>query len=144
MVSLLSNLVPAAVAFGLCGVFVGEIGMTLSIVTGMSFGIVVDNTVHFLPKYLRARRESRLSPQNAIRYAFRTVGTAFVITTTTLVIGFLTLASSNFSLNGDMGLLTAVEISTALIAVFLLLPPLLQKIEGSSDEAPLDPARVAG
>ena len=134
MVSLIPNLVPATVGFGLWGIFVGEVGMTLSVVTGMSFGIVVDNTVHFLSKYLRARRENGLSPQDAIRYAFRTVGNALVITTTTLVIGFLTLATSSFSLNADMGLLTAVVIAVALVAVFLLLPPLLLKIEDSGDE----------
>ena len=109
--------------------------MTLSVVTGMSFGIVVDNTVHFLSKYLRARREQGLTPQDAIRYVFRTVGTALVITTSTLVIGFLTLATSSFSLNSDMGLLTAVVIGVALIAVFLLLPSLLLKIEGADDES---------
>jgi len=145
MVSLIPNLVPAAVGFGLWGIFVGEVGMTLSVVTGMSFGIVVDNTVHFLSKYLRARRENGFSPPDAIRYAFRTVGNALVITTTTLVIGFLTLATSSFSLNADMGLLTAVVIAVALIAVFLLLPPLLLKIEDSGDEAArdADPARVS-
>jgi predicted RND superfamily exporter protein len=133
MVSLIPNLVPAAVGFGLWGIFVGEVGMTLSVVTGMSFGIVVDNTVHFLSKYLRARREQRLTPEDSIRYAFRTVGTALVITTSTLVIGFLTLATSSFSLNSDMGLLTAVVIAVALVAVFLLLPSLLLKIERSGD-----------
>jgi predicted RND superfamily exporter protein len=143
LVSLIPNLVPAAVGFGLWGIFVGEVGMTLSVVTGMSFGIVVDNTVHFLSKYLRARRENGLSPQDAIRYAFRTVGNALVITTTTLVIGFLTLATSSFSLNADMGLLTAVVIAVALVAVFLLLPPLLLKIEDNSDQLTTD-ADLAG
>jgi uncharacterized protein len=129
LISLIPNLVPAAVGFGLWGIFVGEVGMTLSVVTGMSFGIVVDNTVHFLSKYLRARRENGMSAEDAIRYSFRTVGNALIITTSTLVIGFLALATSSFSLNADMGLLTAVVIAIALLAVFLLLPPLLLKIE---------------
>jgi predicted RND superfamily exporter protein len=129
LVSLIPNLVPAAVGFGIWGIFVGEVGMTLSVVTGMSFGIVVDNTVHFLSKYLRAKRENGLGSADAIRYAFHTVGNALVITTSTLVIGFLTLATSSFRLNADMGLLTAVVIAVALVAVFLLLPPLLLTIE---------------
>ena len=135
IISLIPNLLPAAVGFGLWGIFVGEVGMTLSVVTGMSFGIVVDNTVHFLSKYLRAKREKNLIPEDAVRYAFRTVGNALVITTSTLIIGFLALATSSFSLNADMGLLTAVVIAVALAAVFLLLPPLLLKIE-EKDSAP--------
>ena len=135
LLSLIPNLVPAAVGFGLWGIFVGEVGMTLSVVTGMSFGIVVDNTVHFLSKYLRAKRENGLTSEDAIRYAFRTVGNALAITTSTLVIGFLALATSSFSMNSDMGLLTAVVIVVALIAVFLLLPPLLLALEGEKPNA---------
>ncbi len=58
-----------------------------------------------------------------------------MITTSTLVIGFLTLATSSFSLNSDMGLLTAVVIAVALVAVFLLLPALLLRIEGADSRS---------
>ena len=129
LVSLLPNLAPAAVGFGIWGVFVGEIGLSLSIVAGMTFGIVIDDTVHFLSKYLRARRENGLNPEDAVRYAFRTVGRALVITTLTLVMGFSVLASSSFKMNSGMGLMTSVIITLALIMVFLMLPPLLMKIE---------------
>ncbi|MGD2073456.1 MAG: MMPL family transporter, partial [Gammaproteobacteria bacterium] len=61
LVSLLPNLAPAAMGFGLWGLIVGEVGLALSVVAGMTLGIVVDDTVHFLSKYLRARREQQLS-----------------------------------------------------------------------------------
>ncbi|MFP6782142.1 MAG: MMPL family transporter, partial [Gammaproteobacteria bacterium] len=127
LVSLLPNLAPAAVGFGLWGIFVGQVGISLSVVAGMTFGIVIDDTVHFLSKYLRARRESGLSSEDAVRYAFRTVGKALTVTTVTLVIGFSVLATSSFGMNSDMGLMTAVVITLALILVFLMLPPLLMK-----------------
>ena len=50
VISLLPNLTPALAAFGLWGITVGEVGIGLSIVTGMTLGIVVDDTVHFLSK----------------------------------------------------------------------------------------------
>lgn len=125
LISLLPNLAPAAVAFGIWGIFVGEIGLSLSIVAGMTFGIVVDDSVHFLSKYIRARRENNLAPPEAVRYAFSTVGRALVVTTLVLIIGFSVVATSNFSLNGDMGLMTTLIIAIALITVFLMLPPLL-------------------
>ena len=134
-VSLLPNLAPAAVGFGLWGIFVGQVGLSLSIVAGMTFGIVIDDTVHFLSKYLRARRESGLSSEDAVRYAFRTVGRALIVTTITLVIGFLALATSSFGMNSDMGLMTAVVITLALILVFLMLPPLLMKLEENTTHA---------
>jgi predicted RND superfamily exporter protein len=115
--------------FGLWGMLVGEVGLSLSIVASMSLGIVVDDTVHFLSKYLRARREMHLSPEDAVRYAFKTVGRALIITSVVLVAGFLVLSMSSFELNSGMGLLTAIVIIFALVADFLFLPPLLMKIE---------------
>lgn len=125
--SLVPNLTPIGMAFGLWGMMVGQIGLALSVVAGMTIGIVVDDTVHFLSKYVRAQRERGLNSQDAIRYAFDTVGAALVVTTLVLVVGFGILALSTFELNASMGLLTAITIGIALIADFLFLPPLLMK-----------------
>ncbi len=138
LVSLVPNLVPAAMGFGLWGLTVGEIGLSLSVVTSMSLGIVVDDTVHFLSKYLRARREKGLNSEDAVRYAFKTVGRALLITSIILVTGFLILSTSSFELNSGMGLLTAVVIAFALFADFLFLPAILMKIEGKTDEENID------
>lgn len=125
LISLLPNLIPAAVAFGLWGLMDGQIGLGLSAVAGMTLGIVVDYTVHFMSKYLRAKRENGLSQADAIRYAFSTVGTALIVTTLILTANFGVLAFSDFSLNADMGLLTAMTIVIALAIDFFFLPPLL-------------------
>jgi len=125
LISLVPNLVPAIMAFGLWGLFVGEVGLALSVVTALTLGIVVDDTIHFLSKYLRAKREKNLSTADAIRYSFHNVGRALIITSVVLVLGFLVLASSHFKLNSGMGQLTAMIIGLALFADFLLLPALL-------------------
>jgi len=134
LISLLPNLVPAAMAFGLWGLLVGQVGLGLSIVMGMTLGIVVDDTVHFLSKYLRARREQGMNSAESVRYAFSTVGTALFVTSLVLVAGFMVLAQSTFKLNSDMGLLTAVTIVFALAADFLLLPPLLMLLDRDKAE----------
>ncbi|WP_295366804.1 MMPL family transporter, partial [Thiolapillus sp.] len=127
LLSLIPNLAPIGMAFGFWGLFVGQVGLALSVVSGMTIGIVVDDTVHFLSKYLRARREQGLSSEQAVRYAFHTVGTALWVTTLVLMLGFGVLAFSDFELNAGMGLLTAITIGLALLADFLFLPPLLMK-----------------
>jgi predicted RND superfamily exporter protein len=129
LISIVPNLVPAGMAFGLWGLMVGQVGLALSVVTGMTLGIVVDDTVHFLSKYLRARREAGLSETDAVRYAFHTVGTALVTTSVVLIAGFLVLTRSPFELNSGMGLLTAITIGLALFADFLLLPALLMTLD---------------
>ena len=133
LISFIPNLLPAAMAFGLWGAFVGQINLGLSIVSGMCLGIVVDDTVHFLSKYLRARREKNLTSEEAVRYAFSTVGTALIVTSIILAAGFSILAQSSFAFNGDMGRMSALIIALALAADLLLLPPFLMQIDRRSD-----------
>ncbi|MCY4613719.1 MAG: MMPL family transporter [Nitrospira sp.] len=129
LVSLVPNFVPGIMGFGIWGLTVGEVGLALSVVMAMTIGIVVDDTVHFLSKYLRARREHGSTPEEAVRYAFRTVGGALFTTTAVLVSGFLIFCLSEFLLTRDTGLLTSLIIGLALIADFLLLPPLLMAVD---------------
>ena len=148
LLSLIPNLVPAGMAFGIWALISGEIGLSLSVVTAMSLGIVVDDTIHFMSKYLRAKREKGLSAEDAVRYAFSTVGIALWVTTVALVAGFLVLSTSAFALNADMGLLTAIVIALALIVDFLFLPPLLIYLDGwlsgeKKDVAPIAPVATA-
>ncbi|MDH5369519.1 MAG: MMPL family transporter, partial [Gammaproteobacteria bacterium] len=132
LISMVPNLVPAAMGFGLWGLFVGEVGLALSVVTTMTLGIVVDDTVHFLSKYLRAKREHGSSAADAVRYAFKHVGRALLTTSIVLVAGFMVLAQSHFELNSGMGILTSIIITFALLADFFFLPPLLMKLEKKS------------
>lgn len=131
MISLLPNMLPALVGFGVWGLMVGQIGLGLSVVFGMTLGIVVDYTVHFLSKFLRAKRENQFSTEDAIRYAFSTVGVALTVTTFILFSNFLVLTLSDFSLSADMGLMTAVTIVIALLVDFFFLPPLLLFLVGN-------------
>ena len=147
IISLVPNLVPAFMAFGLWAVLFKEIGLAVSVVIALSLGIIVDDTVHFLSKYLLARREHGKSPEEAVRYSFHTVGMALWVTSIVLVSGFLVLASSGFTINSHMGYLTAITIGFALLADFLFLAPLLMRIDGQDrkeDETPskLEPERV--
>ncbi|MCU7960388.1 MAG: MMPL family transporter [gamma proteobacterium symbiont of Bathyaustriella thionipta] len=132
LISLIPNLAPAAMAFGLWGIWVGEVGLSLAVVVGLTLGIVVDDTVHFLSKYLRARREQGLSAEAAVRYAFSTVGNALFITSVVLACGFMILTLSSFTLNSATGLLTAITIVLALITDFFLLPGLLLMLDRPS------------
>ncbi|MFV1950972.1 MAG: RND family transporter [Nitrospinota bacterium] len=134
IISLIPNLAPAIMAFGLWGLMVGHVGLSVAIITAMTFGIVVDDTVHFLSKYLRARREQGVSPYEAVRYSFRTVGPALLATSVILAAGFMVLTFSGFRINSDMGLLTAITIMLALMADFLFLPPLLMKMDAKKSE----------
>ncbi|KPJ90215.1 MAG: hypothetical protein AMJ53_14485 [Gammaproteobacteria bacterium SG8_11] len=89
LISIVPNVVPALCAFGIWGLTVGEIGLGLSVVASMTLGIVVDDTVHFISKYLRARNRYNLEPVAAIEHTFHVAGSAMWVTTIALVLVFL-------------------------------------------------------
>ena len=128
LLSLLPNFIPAIMSFGLWGYLVGHVGIASSVVIAVVFGIVVDDTIHFLSKYLKARREGRPASE-AVRYTFNTVGHALWTTTAVLSVGFLVFATSGFEVSWALGLLVTITIVFALVADFLLLPTLLIAID---------------
>ena len=128
LLSLIPNFIPAGMSFGLWGYLVGRVGIAASVVTVVAFGIIVDDTIHFLTKYLKSRREG--SPAaDAVRYAFSTVGKALGTTTAVLSAGFLVFAASGFEVSWSLGILVAMTIMFAFLADFLLLPPLLMAFD---------------
>ena len=129
LISIVPNLVPAVLGFGVWGLTVGQVGLSLSVVVAMTVGIVVDDTVHFLAKYRRARREYGLDPEDAVRQTFDTAGRALFTTTVVLVAGFLILVFSPFIPTAQVGVLTAMIIGFALIADLSLLPALLATLD---------------
>ncbi len=138
LLSLVPNLVPAAMALGIWGYSMGVAGLSVAVVVAITLGIVVDDTVHFLSKYLRAKREMGLPPPQAVRFAFSTVGVALWITSCTLMAGFAVLALSGFRVTAEMGLLSAVTVGLALVADFFLLPPLLLYFDNNFDKSQAD------
>ena len=124
IVSLVPNLLPALMGFGLWGYMVGNVTLAVSIVVAMTLGIVVDDTVHFMLKYANARKRGD-SAEDSVRYAFKSVGMALTVTSLGLVVGFAILGQSGFAVNRDMAQLTAITLAFALFVDFLFLPPLL-------------------
>lgn len=129
ILSLIPNIAPAGMAFGVWALVDGEIGLGLSVVAAMTLGIVVDDTIHFMSKYLRARHEQGLDATGAVKYAFSTVGMALWTTSVALVAGFMVISTSSFQLNAQMGMLVSAIIALALFVDFLLLPAMLIRFD---------------
>ena len=129
LISLVPNFIPAAMSFGLWGYMVGRVSLAGSVMTIIAFGIIVDDTIHFLSKYLKARREEGLSSPEAVRATFRTVGHALWTTTVVLSAGFLVFTLSGYEGSWTLGLMVSITIIFGLLTDFLLLPPLLMALD---------------
>jgi predicted RND superfamily exporter protein len=129
LVSFIPNLFPAFVTLGIWGAVVGEVNIAASVVFSVTLGIIVDDTTHFLVKYLEARRQRGLDVEEAIRYTFISVGSALLSTSIVLATGFLALVQSDFSVNSTSGLLVAITIGIAILLDLLFLPTVLIKAD---------------
>ena len=128
LLSIMPNLFPATIVFGFWGVFVGELNPYILMLFSISIGLVVDDSVHILSKYISARREG-LDPDPAVTYSLDKAGSAITITTASLAIGTVILVFSNtFHFQNVALLLTPIIVVAWLLDLFFL-PPLLIKFD---------------
>ncbi len=128
LLSLVPNFLPAIMAMGIWGYVSGTVSIAASIVTAIAFGIVVDDTIHLLSKYRRSRAEGK-TPAEAIAPTFNLVGRPLFTTTLIFALGFLVFGVSGLSTNQTLGLLVGLMVIIALVADFLLFPPLLMAFD---------------
>ena len=126
--SLIPNFFPAIIAMGIWGYAVGTVTIAASIVTAIAFAIVVDDTIHILSKYLKSRAEGR-SPSEAIVPTFKLVGRPLLSTTLIFALAFFVFGASALSTNETLGVLVGMTVTIALVADFLLFPPLLLALD---------------
>jgi predicted RND superfamily exporter protein len=106
--------------------------MGLAMVSGMAIGVIVDDTVHFLVKYMEARKKDGLGAKDAVSRAYQSVGASIVFTTVVLIAGFLTMAFlSEFRVNSDMGKMTSIILVIALLFDLIALPAILMIFDRS-------------
>ena len=137
LVSLVPNFVPPAMGFGLWGYAVGQVSFPAAMTTIVAFGIIVDDTIHFMTKYLKGRRDG-LAGDGAVRYAFRTTGPALFTTSMVLMAGFVVFAFSGYEGIWILGMMVTLMVALGIIVDFLLLPPLLMALD-QRKSSPVEP-----
>ena len=128
LLSIMPNLFPATIVFGVWGLLVGELSPYVLMLFSISIGLVVDDSVHVLSKYIYGRREG-YSPEDAVRYSLDKAGSAITITTLALGLGTLVLVFSNTFYYQNVALLLTPIIVVALLLDLFFLPPLLVKFD---------------
>jgi len=128
LLSTMPNLFPATIVFGFWGLFVGELSPYVLMLFSISIGLVVDDSVHILSKYITGRRTGK-TPEDAVNYSLDRAGSAITITTLSLALGtFILVFSNTFHFQNVALLLTPIIIAAWLLDL-LFLPPLLVKFD---------------
>ena len=124
MLSLIPNLFPAGFVYGVWGCTVGVIDLAAAGTLCISLGIVVDDSIHILKRYI-ILREAGTDPATAIDRVFEEVGPALILTTLVLSIGLAVLTLSIFGPNQTTAIIMTSIIVVALAYDLLMLPQLL-------------------
>jgi len=127
-ISFVPNMMPILAAMGFWGLIIGQVNMAVAMISTITFGIIVDDTIHMLHKFFYAKDELKYNVEDSIAYAFKISGEAIFVTTAVLVGGFSILGFSNFAVNQYTGILSALVIGIALFYDILGLPAMLNLI----------------
>ena len=128
-ISLVPNIFPAAVVYGVWGMLVGEVNQAAAMTFSISIGLVVDDTVHFLSKYMLARKEGKTA-EESIEYSFTTAGSALLVTSVAISAGQSMLMFSSFAPNVTTAVMLVSIVMVALLLDFIFLPPILMLFDG--------------
>jgi len=122
--SLLPNLFPIILNFGLMGAFGIPLNTATALISSVALGIAVDDTIHFLSEYNKQRGQ-RISKSESLRKVIYSKGLAIIFSSIILCIGFGVLGLSSFVPTIYFGVLSAIIMITALIGDVIVLPSIL-------------------
>ncbi len=125
LISVIPNVVPIFVGYGVWYLVVGQLNIVASIAASIALGIIVDDTIHFLTKFQALQRKEGMSPEHAMRHTLAHVGPAMLSTSVILVIGFGVLTLSNFQMTSHLGWLCLLIVGIAPMADLLIAPALV-------------------
>ncbi len=135
LMSMIPNIWPVLILFGIVGFSGYIVDMSVAVVGMITLGIAVDDSVHFMVKYLNFRRKG-MTQGEAIQETFHQTGPALFFTSVILIAGFGVLMLSNFALNANLGKFCSAIIALALFADFVLLPAFLMLFDRDKNKSP--------
>lgn len=128
VLSVLPNLLPASMVFGIWGLLVGQLDPFVMMLFSISIGLVVDDTVHILSHYLDHRKLGQ-SIQDSVNLSLDAAGPALVVTTLILAVGTTLLIAANTLYFQQAAKLLVPIVLLALVLDLLYLPTVLKRFD---------------
>lgn len=139
LLSVVPNLIPIVVGYGLWFVAVGQLNVVGTIAGSIALGIIVDDTIHFLTRFRAATEVRGVTPEAAMKSTLEHVGPAMLSTSLVLVLGFGVLTLSHFQMTSHLGWLTALIVGLAPFADLVVAPALVVTLTRTKRESPSKP-----
>ena len=137
IIGIIPNALAAAIVLGIMGLARLPLDMMTITIATISIGIAVDNSIHYIYRF-KEELPNHNSYEATMYTCHKNIGRAVLYTSLTIIFGFSILVFSNFIPTIYFGLLTALAMFVALLAVLTLLPKLILVFK------PFGPATMAG
>ena len=131
LIAMIPNVIPVLIFFGALGAGAADLSVPTSLIGCMALGVAIDDTVHWLSRY-RAERVSGRGKAQAIQTTLISVGRPIAITSLMLGLGFLVITGSRFATLQSFGWLSAFTMGICLLTDLLLLPLVVEAVDGES------------
>ena len=128
IIAMIPNLLSASSVLGIIGWSGIPIDIMTVTVAAISIGIGVDNTIHYVHRFLKEYDQNN-NYDLAIKNSHSTIGRAMFYTSLTIVLGFMILVSSNFNPSVFFGIFTSFSMIVAILAALMLLPVLIRHLK---------------
>lgn len=124
IISIIPNIIPLIIIAGVMGFSGINLKITTAIVFTISFGIAIDDTIHFLSNFKLELKRGK-SKLYALKSTYLSTGKAIVLTSVILIGGFGMLLISSFMGTYYMGLMICITLVVAVLSDLFILPLLL-------------------
>ena len=125
---IIPNILPIALVVGVMGWLNIDIDMGVAVSGAIIIGVAVDDTIHFMVKYIESRKRGD-SLEDAMKYVMSYAGSAIIFTTIVLSLAFLVFVFSDFNPNYHFGVVTASALIIAVVVDLVALPAFLLLID---------------
>ncbi len=125
LISMIPNVIPMMITAGIMGLFHIPLKPSTALIFGISFGISIDSTIHFLSKYKQEIVFSKGNILVAVTRSIQEAGVSMIYTSIVLFCGFIIFVFSNFGGTVALGLLTSLTLFFAMFTNLTILPALL-------------------
>ena len=124
LIAIVPNVLPLIILAAILGFSGISLSVSTAIIFTISFGIAVDDTIHFMSKFKLEMNKGKPFLY-ALKRTYLSTGRAIILTTLILCSGFLLLMLSDFLGTFYVGLLICCTLFAALVADLFLLPILM-------------------
>ena len=128
LITTLANLVPVVLGIALFGLFSIPLDLGGAIVAAIAFGLVLDDSAHYVARYCELRR-SGYDAGTAVLRTSRELSSVIALTTFVVVASFAILYLAELKIFSDFALLVSFAMIVALITDLYLLPAALARFD---------------